>query len=211
MPVKEKIKLFLPELKQQTMKKIIVLLCIAVGFAACNGKNDQGSPTAAIDAMFTAMKNGNMDDIKKFVTKKDAAFLESAEKFVTSVDPEAIQKMKTKMGDQFKEKVKNVKYTLKNEKIDGDKATVDAEVIEEGKTETHTFNLVKEEGAWKIALLNSGDGMFNSMIGNMGPDSKDMEEGLERLKNMNPDSLKMMMKKGLQALDSLSDKMEKKQ
>jgi hypothetical protein len=193
------------------MKKIIVLLCIAVGFAACNGKNDQGSPTAAIDAMFTAMKNGNMDDIKKFVTKKDAAFLESAEKFVTSVDPEAIQKMKTKMGDQFKEKVKNVKYTLKNEKIDGDKATVDAEVIEEGKTETHTFNLVKEEGAWKIALLNSGDGMFNSMKGNMGPDSKDMEEGLERLKNMNPDSLKMMMKKGLQALDSLSDKMEKKQ
>ena len=193
------------------MKKIIVLLCIAVGFAACNGKNDQGSPTAAIDAMFTAMKNGNMDDIKKFVTKKDAAFLESAEKFVTSVDPEAIQKMKTKMGDQFKEKVKNVKYTLKNEKIDGDKATVDAEVIEEGKTETHTFNLVKEEGAWKIALLNSGDGMFNSMKGNMGPDSKDMEEGLERLKNMNPDSLKMMMKKGLQALDSLRDKMEKKQ
>jgi len=192
------------------MKKIIVLLCIAVGFAACNGKTDQGSPTAAIDAMFTAMKNGNMDDIKKFVTKKDAAFLESAEKFVTSVDPEAIQKMKAKMGDQFKEKVKNVKYTLKNEKVDGDKATVDAEVTEEGKVQTHTFNLVKEEGAWKIALLNSGDGMFNSMKGNMGPDSKDMEEGLEKLKNMNPDSLKMLMKKGLQALDSLSDKMEEK-
>ena len=191
------------------MKKIILLLCLAAGFAACNSKTDQGSPTGAIDAMFTAMKNGNMDDIKKFITKQDVAFLESAEKFMVSVDPEAIKKMKAKMGDEFKAKVKDVKYTLKNEKVDGDKATVDAEVTDEGKVNTHTFNLVKEDGAWKISLLNSGDGMFNSMKGNMGPDHKDMEEGLEKLKQMNPDSLKMLMKKGLQALDSLSDKMEK--
>jgi hypothetical protein len=155
------------------------------------------------------MKNGNVEDVKKFITKKDVAFLESAEKFVTSVDPEAVKKMKTKMGDEFKAKVKDVKYTLKNEKIDGDKATVDAEVTEEGKQKTHTFNLVKEDGAWKISLLNSGDGMFNSMKGNMGPDHKDIEEGLEKLKNMNPDSLRMLMQKGLQALDSMSDKMEK--
>ncbi len=191
------------------MKKIILLLCLSTGFEACNTKNDQGSPTAAIDAMFTAMKNGNMEDIKKFITKKDVAFLESAEKFASSIDPQAIEKMKTKMADQFKEKVKNVKYTLKNEKVDGDKATVDAEVTEEGKVNTHTFNLVKEDGAWKISLINSGDGMFNSMKGNMGPGGKDLEEGLEKLKNMNPDSLKMLMQKGLQALDSMSDKMEK--
>lgn len=193
------------------MKKIILLLWMAAGFAACNTKTDQGaSPTAAIDAMFTAMKNGNMDDIKKFITKQDVAFLESAEKFMVSIDPEAIKKMKTKMGDEFKAKVKDVKYTLKNEKVDGDKATVDAEVTEEGKVNTHTFNLVKEDGAWKISLINSGDGMFNSMKGNMGPDSKDMEKGLEKLKQMNPDSLKMLMQKGMQALDSMSKKMEEK-
>jgi hypothetical protein len=193
------------------MKKIIVLLCLAAGFAACNGKTDQASPTAAVDAMFTAMKNGNMDDIKKFITKNDVAMIESAEKLMNSIDPEAIKKMKTKMGDEFKAKVKDVKYTLKNEKVDGDKATVDAEVTEEGKVNTHTFNLVKEEGAWKISLMNSGgDNMFNSMKGNMGPDSKDMEKGLEKLKQMNPDSLKMLMQKGMQALDSLSKKMEEK-
>jgi len=193
------------------MKKIIVLLCLAAGFAACNGKTDQASPTAAVDAMFTAMKNGNMDDIKKFITKNDVAMIESAEKLMNSIDPEAIKKMKTKMGDEFKAKVKDVKYTLKNEKVDGDKATVDAEVTEEGKVNTHTFNLVKEEGAWKISLMNSGgDNMFNSMKGNMGPDNKDMEKGLEKLKQMNPDSLKMLMQKGMQALDSLSKKMEEK-
>ena len=193
------------------MKKIIVLLCLAAGFAACNGKTDQASPTAAVDAMFTAMKNGNMDDIKKFITKNDVAMIESAEKLMNSIDPEAIKKMMTKMGDEFKAKVKDVKYTLKNEKVDGDKATVDAEVTEEGKVNTHTFNLVKEEGAWKISLMNSGgDNMFNSMKGNMGPDNKDMEKGLEKLKQMNPDSLKMLMQKGMQALDSLSKKMEEK-
>ena len=193
------------------MKKIILLFCLAAGFAACNTKNDQTSPTAAIDAMFTAMKNGNMDDIKKFITKNDIAMIESAEKLMNSIDSGAIQKMKTKMGEEFKAKVKDVKYTLKNEKIDGDKATVDAEVTEEGKVNTHTFNLVKEEGTWKISLMNAGgDNMFNSMKGNMGPDNKDMEKGLEKLKQMNPDSLKMLMNKGLQALDSLSKKMEEK-
>ena len=187
------------------MKKIIVLLCLAVGFTACNSKTDQASPTVAIESMFTAMKNGSMDDIKKFITKKDVAFLESAEKLMNSVDPEAIIKMKTKMLDEFKAKVKDVKYTLKNEKIDGGKATVDAEVTEEGKVNTHTFNLEKEEGAWKISLLNSGDGMFNSMKGNMGSDNN-MEAGLERLQKMNPDSLKMQMNKAKQAMDSLMEK-----
>lgn len=194
------------------MKKIIVMLCLAAGFAACNGKTDQASsPTASIDAMFTAMKNGNMDDIKKFITKNDIAMIESAEKLMNSIDSGAIQKMKTKMGDEFKAKVKDVKYTLKNEKIDGDKATVDAEVTEEGKVNTHTFNLVKEDGDWKISLMNSGgNGMFNSMKGNMGPDNNDMQKGLEKLQKMDPDSLKMLMNKGMQALDSLSKKMEEK-
>ena len=194
------------------MKKIIVMLCLAAGFAACNGKTDQASsPTASIDAMFTAMKNGNMDDIKKFITKNDIAMIESAEKLMNSIDSGAIQKMKSKMGDEFKAKVKDVKYTLKNEKIDGDKATVDAEVTEEGKVNTHTFNLVKEDGDWKISLMNSGgNGMFNSMKGNMGPDNNDMQKGLEKLQKMDPGSLKMLMNKGMQALDSLSKKMEEK-
>ena len=112
------------------------------------------------------------------------------------------------MGEEFKSKVKDVKYTLKNEKVDGDKATVDAEVTEGEKTDTHTFNLVKEEGAWKISLINSG-GMFNSMKGNMGPDSKDIEAGLEKLKQMDPDSLKALMKKGMEAMDSMKKVMNK--
>ena len=190
------------------MKKVLFALCFVAGLASCNSSDQGSSPTAAIDAMFTAMKNGNMDDIKKFITNKDVEFLESAEKLATSIDPDMIKKMKTEMGEEFKSKVKDVKYTLKNEKVDGDKATVDAEVTEGEKTDTHTFNLVKEEGAWKISLINSG-GMFNSMKGNMGPDSKDIEAGLEKLKQMDPDSLKALMKKGMEAMDSMKKVMNK--
>lgn len=190
------------------MKKIFFAFLLLTGVFSCKSLGDQNTPTGTLDAMFNAMKNGNMDDIKKFITKKDVAFLESAEKLANSIDPNAIAKMKTKMGDDFKAKVKDVKYSFKNEKIAGDNATVDAEVTENGKTESHTFNLVKEEGAWKISLLNSG-GMFNSMKGDMGPDSKDLEEGLEKLKNMNPDSLKALMQKGIDAMDSMKKVMEK--
>lgn len=179
------------------------------GIAACNTHADMTSPSATVESMFAAMKNGNMEDIKKFITKKDVQFMESAEKLMNSVDPDAITKMKAKMGEEFKNKVKDVKYTLKNEKIDGDKATVDAEVIDNGKTDTHSFNLVKEDGAWKISLLNSGDGMFNSMKGDRGAGSQDLEKGLEKLKNMNPDSLKMLMQKGMEAMDSMKNAMEK--
>ena len=190
------------------MRKIILALCIVTGFAACN--TNTGSPTAAIDGMFNAMKSGNIDEMKKFITKSDVALMETAEKLMNAVDPGAIKKMKDKMAVEFKEKVKDIKYSIKNEKINGDNATVEVEIVENSKPTSHNFELVKEDNAWKIALTKSGDGMFNSMKGDMGADKKDINDALEKLKSMPPDSLKAMMKKGLQALDSM-DKMMKKQ
>ena len=197
------------KLKMKEMKKIILALCLITGFAACN-TNEAGSPSAAVDGMFTAMKNGNIEEMKKFITKSDVAMMETAEKMMNSVNPEALAKMKTRMVEEFKEKAKDVKYSLKNEKIDGDNATVEAEVVENGKTSSHNLALVKEEGAWKISLTNPGNDMFNSMKGDMGADKHDINDAIEKLKSMPPDSLKAMMNRGLQALDSM-DKMMKKQ
>jgi len=191
------------------MKKIIFILAIATSLAACNS-NDAGpstsSPTATIDGMFNAMKNGQIDDFKKFITKNDAAMIEEGMRLANSIDSNLVKKAKETMADEFKEKVKNVSYKLKNEKIDGDNATVDAEVTENGKTETHAFNLVKEDGAWKIALSKSGDGMFNSMKGNMGPGEPDLKEAMEKLNKMDKDTLKMLMEKASQVLDSIKAK-----
>ena len=182
------------------MKKIILAICLITGFAACNN-NDAGAPTAAVDGMFTAMKNGNLVEMKKFITKADVNMMETAEKMMSSVNPEALEKMKTKMTEEFKEKAKDVKYTLKNEKVDGDKATVEAEVVENGKTSSHNLQLVKEDGAWKISLSNPGNDMFNSMKGNLGAGKKDINDAIEKLKNMPPDSLKAMMDSVSRMLD----------
>ena len=197
------------------MKKFLLILSLATGFAACKSK-DSESPKLALDGMFNAMKSGDLDAIKKFITKSDVAMLEAGEQLISSVDPTAVRKLKTRISDEFREKVKYVTYTLKNEKIDGDQATVEAEITENphdgqgtGKTSSHTFELVKEDGAWKIAITKPGNEMFNSMKGNMGPRNKGLEGGLEKLQNMPPDSLKILLEKGMQALDSL-DKSQKK-
>ncbi|HNU89683.1 MAG TPA: DUF4878 domain-containing protein [Ferruginibacter sp.] len=173
---------------------------------ACNSKDagpSTSSPTATIDGMFTAMKDGKIDDFKKFITKEDATMMEEGMKLVNSLDSSFLRKAREEMEREFKEKVKNVTYKLKNEKLNGDNATVDAEVTDGGKTETHTFNLVKEDGAWKISLSKSDDGMFNSMKGNRGANDPDLKEGIEKLKNMDKDSLKMLMEKANQFLDTL--------
>ena len=197
------------------MKRFILILSLATGFAACSS-TDKNSPKVALDGMFNAMKTGDLDSIKKFITKSDVAMLEAGEKLINSVDPEAVRKLKTRMSDEFREKVKYVSYTLKDEKIDGDQATVEAVITENpvdgqgaAKTSSHTFQLVKEDGTWKLALTKPGNEMFNSMKGNMGPRDKDLEDGLEKLQNMPPDSLKKLVDKGMQVLDSL-DKSHKK-
>lgn len=193
------------------MKKILLALCITIFFAGC--KEPANPPTAVLDGMFTAMKNGNVDEMKKYISKSDVAMLEAAEKIMNSVDPEGMKKIKDRMIDEFKKNAKDVQYSFKNEKIDGDHATVETVIVNTRpdslageKTSTHTFELVKEDNTWKIALSKPGNEMFNSMKGNMGAKKGDLKDGIEKLKQMDPDSLKMLIGKGLQALDSLDRK-----
>ena len=196
------------------MKKIITAICLLLCFAACK-QEPTNPPTVVMEDMFTAMKTGNIEAMKKSITKADVAMLEAAEKFMTSIDPEGIQKIKTRMTEELKDKAQQIEYSLKNEKIDGDRATVEAEIIIKDTAEVsgkkitkQTFELVKEDNAWKIAITKPGNEMFNSMKGNMGKRDGDLKDGLEKLQKMDPDSLKMMIKTGLQALDSMQKKKE---
>ena len=176
------------------MQKIIAACCLLLCFAACK-QPPANPPTVVMEDMFTAMKNGNIEEMKKFITKSDVAMLEAAEKFMTSIDPEGIQKIKSRMTEELKDKAKHIEYSLKNEKIDGDHATVEAEIVtkdtaaQNGKKITNqTFELVKEDNAWKIALTKPGNEMFNSMKGNMGSRKGNLKDGLEKLQKMDPDS-----------------------
>ncbi len=193
------------------MNKILALIFATFVLFAC--KEPATPPAAVLDEMFTAMQQGNINGMKKFITRSDVAMLETAEKIMTGIDPEGIQKIKSRMETELKARSKNLQYSFKNQTIDGDRATVQAEIISDDlmdqpgkKTMTQTFELVKEDNAWKIALTKPGNELFNSMKGNMGARKEDLKSGLEKLKQMDPDSLKMLINKGLQALDSLDSR-----
>lgn len=193
------------------MRKTFLLICLVLFFAACN--EPQTPPAEVLDNMFTAMKKGNIEEMKNYITKQDIAFLDAAEKILTQADPEGMQKIKGRMIAEFKERAKDLQYSFKDEKIVGDHATVEAEIIDKnpaaesgGKPIKHTFELVNENNTWKIALSKPGNEMFNSMKGNMGSRKGDLKTGVEKLNKMDPDSLKMLIGKGLQALDSLEKK-----
>ena len=195
------------------MKKMGALILIAAFFVSC--KQPATPPTEVLDSMFNSMKHGDLQGMKKYITKSDVAMLETAEKFMTKIDPEGIEKLKTGITDEIKQRAKHIQYNFTNEKIDGDHATVDAEIMNTNpadsaaeKKSTQTFQLVKEDNTWKIALTKPGNEMFNSMKGNMGSKNQSLKNSIEKLKQMNPDSLKMLINKGIQMMDSIkkSDK-----
>lgn len=191
------------------MKKILFALCVAACLAGCS--NESATPTATIDGMLAAMKMGSIDSMKKYITRSDAAMIEAAEKILTAVNPGAVSKIKEKIITEMKTAAGGIQYKLKSQKINGDNATVEADVTHEGKTTAHTFELVKEDGAWKIALSKPGNDIFNSMKGNLGNEKPDLRTGLEKLEKMDKDTLKMLLDKGAQALDSLDAKTKKKE
>lgn len=196
------------------MKKIIIACFLLLSLATCK-QQPANPPTVVLEDMFTAMRNGNFEEMKKSITKSDVAMLEAAEKFMTGIDPEGIQKIKSRMTEELKKQAQHIEYRLTNEKIEGDRATVEAEIVTKDsaalngkKTSKQTFELVKEDNTWKIALSKPGNQLFNSMKGNMGARKGDLKDGLEKLQKMNQDTLKMFIKKGLQALDSMQKKKE---
>lgn len=138
------------------MKKIVALLTVSIILFSCNN-SDTSSPTNAINAFLGAMKKGDQTAFKSMLTKKDVEVMEAAEKMAKSMglSDETTKQMK----DEYILKAKSATYTIKSEKIEGDKATVDVEIKDADKTDTQQFNLVKENGAWKISLFAVMGGM----------------------------------------------------
>jgi Domain of unknown function (DUF4878) len=133
------------------MKKIITLLTMAILLFACTEKPGE-SPKSTLKAAFVAMQEGKLEEIKKYASKQDLQFLSMFE-FAEKVANSKIEQFgKDVLINKFKEKVKNVSYDFKNEKIEADNATIDVDIIEKDKKDTHTVNLLKEDGKWKVAF-----------------------------------------------------------
>lgn len=149
--------------------KITMLLLLALVFGACSSTQtsntataDQptsdaktnnesqpsnqtaasGSPTEVLKMFAEATKKKDVETIKKTLSKGTMAMVEeSAKKQNISVD-----EMLTKVDNS---EVKALPE-IRNEKIDGDNATV--EVKNEATNDYDVMPFVKEDGSWKIAL-----------------------------------------------------------
>lgn len=197
------------------MKKLLPFFILTLMLHAC--KEPADPPSAVLDEMFTAMQAGNYDDMKKHISKNDVALLDAAEKFLTGVDSQGVNKIKSRIMEEMKNRSENISYSIINEKIDGNRATVEASVTindtaisKANQSSTQKFELVKEDHAWKIAITRPGNEIFNSMKGNLGGREPNLKDGVEKLKQVDPDSLKMLIGKGIEVLDSI-DKAKQKQ
>lgn len=186
------------------MKKLLVALFAfsAVYMVSC--KTGGGDPKAVLTSFFDAMAKKDIATARTLATKDSKSMFDMMEMAMKMKDNTA--------EDKTDEKFDKSKMQMGEAKIDGDKATVN---VKETKTgDAIDFMLKKEDGNWKVAmdmgsLMNMGaEKMKEKGMDNM--DTEKMTEQLEKFKNMSADSLKMMMNKGMEALDSMKEVMKQK-
>lgn len=122
-----------------------IVICAALLFAACNSSGDGGAPAAPTEVLKTyieASKKRDTAAIKKTLSKGSLELAEqSASQQNLTVDEMLKRDNPALMPDEMPE--------MRNERIDGDTATVEVKDLTEGYD---TIPFVKEDGEWKIAF-----------------------------------------------------------
>jgi hypothetical protein len=185
---------------------VIALTFIAICFS-CKSGGGGATPTLALKAMAEDAKKGDFKLMVKNMCKKDAeamnkiiSFAETAAK-IAGMDIKDVLKKQMEKNNQFN--FNDVEF--KNEKIDGDKASVD--VLKKGETQAQTINFIKEGGNWKICMgiADKMDDAFNQGGLDKLSDPKTMKDGMDKLntpefqkqmqeamKNVKPEDLEKM-------------------
>lgn len=136
---------------KQFTRLLAILAFAALTFVACN--RGYATPTATFKTFYEAAKSNNIEGIKKSMSKKTMdAMTKAAAKEKKSVD-EALKEIGKDAPSKTPE--------TRNEKIDGDKATLEVKDDKMDKWDTVPF--VKEDGMWKIALLDAMSDAMDKM------------------------------------------------
>jgi Putative lumazine-binding len=140
-------------LKENEMKivKVNAVIMVIIAVTAITAACDKGgglSPTATFKAYYEASKNKDVDGVKRTFSKTTLELFEKQAKEQNRTVDEMF-----KMGMDQKPVTGNLPE-MRNEKIDGDNATLEIKDEKSGRWDTLTF--VKEDGQWKIALDKFG-------------------------------------------------------
>lgn len=183
------------------MKKLFIAIIAfsAIYISGCNSGG--GDPKTVLTGFFDAMAKKDIAAARKLATADSKSMfdmMEAGMKMAGNIaedkTPEQFDKSKMQMGEA---------------KIDGDNATVNVKELKSG--ESVDFVLKKESGSWKVAMdmgTMMNIGMQKMKEKGMEGAMDSLRNGLEQLKNINTDSLKQLMNKSMQVLDSLKSKIK---
>lgn len=180
------------------MKKMLLTVTVTASllFAGCNAGG--GDPKTVLVAFFTALSKKDIAGAKKLATKDSEAMFSMIE-----------MGMNMSKDNKDMEKFDNTKMEFGETKIEGDKATV--AVKEKTSGETVNYILKKEGGGWKVAfdkasLMQMGADKMKEKGMDTNAAMDTLSEGLDKMKNMNMDSLNGKMKEGLDKLKEIQEK-----
>jgi hypothetical protein len=123
---------------------------------ACKDLGSYSSPTTTFKAFFEAQKQKDVPGIKKTLSKGSIAMI-----------GHGAEERKKTLDDALKEGFDDPAFKapsmppIRNEKIDGDSATLEVQNEENKSWETMYF--VKEDSEWKIALDKTLEELFKKM------------------------------------------------
>jgi len=139
----------------KNLKPICAAVVIVFAVLACS--RFTSSPTATFKAFYEAQKKKDVEGMKKTLSKGSMAMLEKGAKEQNkTVDKALTEGLESPAGhtDKMPE--------YRNEKIDGDNATLEVQNEETKRWDKIYF--VKEDGAWKLAL----DKTVEELLKNLG-------------------------------------------
>ncbi len=136
----------------KSLRPFFAIALIVFAFAAC--KFNSSSPTKTFGAFFEAQKKKDVEGMKKTLSKSTLAMMEKAAKEQNkTVDKAIMEGFETSKTDKAPE--------TRNEKIDGDNATLEVQNEETKKWDKVYF--VKEDSEWKIALDKTLEELFKNI------------------------------------------------
>lgn len=178
------------------MKKLFMAIALASSVCLITGCGSGGDPKATLSAFFDAMSKKDIAAARKLSTEDSKSMLDLMEKGLT-----------TQQDNAETDKYDKSKMEIGEPKTDGDKATI--AVKEKGSDETVNFTLKKESGTWKVAFdKTSIMEMATDKMNEKGVSIDSLRESMKELKNINIDSLKGGIDRGIQALDSAKQLLE---
>jgi hypothetical protein len=185
------------------MKKLLIAVLAISTIYITSCKSGGGDPKAVLTSFFDAMAKKDIAAARKLATADSKAMFDLME--------EGMKMKDNTVEDKTTEQFDKSKMEIGEAKIDGDKATVAVKEIKSG--ESVNFILKKEGGDWKVAMdMASMMSMGAEKMKEEGMSDEEMNKmqgEMEKFKNMSADSLKMMLEKGKDAIDSLKKALDK--